>query len=301
MNQSTREIILEFTSDENTFSLQQQLCQLFNDRAVTRFLEANMNMLVRAHADRMEQEMGISEPLPGVTIMTQLLGYNDQFLRETQRLITENVLKEERIPMFMVTDNLPTSRKGIGHHAQSADDILRSWYNNSGRPIQAREDPQGYDYNSYYGAGMTTGIVFCDQRRLGTQNHVDQYNNTTYKRALNNGARPHEDTAFGVSTPAADARLLSRRTFRSNERGVENGIPSYEQRLYRRHLERDISEGLRGPERDCLLLGHDMRSLHARVDYKNRIHARNQPSCDERSLLFLQHNNAPMPWSMQYS
>jgi hypothetical protein len=45
----------------------------------------------------------------------------------------------------------------------------------------------------------------------------------------------------------------------------------YEARLYNRNLERDIDEGLRGAERDCMVHAHDMTSLYNRIDHKNEV------------------------------
>jgi hypothetical protein len=103
---------------------------------------------------------------------------------------------------------------------------------------------------------------------------VEQYENTSYKQALNRNVYPHEATPFGVSSPAADARLLSRRTFRRNEAGAENGVPRYESRLYNRYLERDVAEGLHNAEKGHLLSGHDMASIHRRQEHKRAAHAR---------------------------
>ena len=69
---------------------------------------------------------------------------------------------------------------------------------------------------------------------------------------------------FANATRDSDDRLLSRRIFRKNERGEENGIPSYEKRLYNRHLERDVSETLRTSEFQAKVYGYDMSSLYKR-------------------------------------
>jgi hypothetical protein len=121
------------------------------------------------------------------------------------------------------------------------------------------------------------GIVFCDQSNVGTSNHMTQYEDTKYKNWLNSGTLPHERTEFGWSTPAADERLLSRNVFRSNyswDNPVANGIPTFEQRLYRRNLDRDIDEALSGPENGCIQYAHSMQSLYNRIDRKREVQSK---------------------------
>ena len=305
MNNYAKAIVLEYASDENCRYLRSVLSSHFDSPSVNAFLLHNLDMMMESYIERMEQEMSLSEPLPGITILDQVNCFNNKFIDETIEFVQTSV-EQPKVPMYMVSDGMPTSRRGLKHHQMPANDILATWAMNSGRPVQAREDPSAdiHPHNPYYGQGdrhMQTGITFCDQSELGLQNHIDQYNSTSYKMALNRPRYPHEDTVFGVSTPASDARLLGRRVFRNNERGVENGIPCYEQRLYRRYLERDIREGLRGGEMGCMLSGYDMGDLYKRVDYKNRIHSYYEPNCNERSRLLLEHNSRHIPHGMHYS
>ncbi len=79
----------------------------------------------------------------------------------------------------------------------------------------------------------------------------------------------HTNIEFGNATPESDARLLERRSFRSAWADCENGIPRYEQRLYRRNIERDVTENIRPFEFDNVQRAHDMTSLIARIDYKD--------------------------------
>jgi hypothetical protein len=313
MNNVAKAVVLEFVSNENAHYLREILSSHFDSPSADHWLAQNLEMMMERYVDRLEQELSLSEPLPGITILDQVNSANNQFTNETIEFIQMSV-EQPKVAMYMVNDGLPTSRRGLKHHQQPANKILETWAMNAGRPVQSREDPQNIytrnnysdGYNPYNGQGdahMQTGIVFCDQSELGLQNHIDQYNNTAYKRELNrpNPDRLYEETVFGISTPASDARLLSRRTFRNNERGEENGIPSYEQRLYRRRLERDIDEGLRGGERGCMLSGYDMGDLYKRVDYKNRAHSYYDPNCTERTRLLLEHNSHHVPHSMRYS
>lgn len=75
------------------------------------------------------------------------------------------------------------------------------------------------------------------------------------------------NTVFGVSTPAANKRLLSRRVFRS-EGGVENAIPYRQIKNSHRYFDRDPSETLRGTEFGCMVSGYDMSGLLAKLDYR---------------------------------
>ncbi|QYB17646.1 hypothetical protein PV-S19_0282 [Pacmanvirus S19] len=275
MNRFNQAIISEFSSNENREYLGNRLCGYFNNQKVFRFLKDNLDDFVDNYIKLMVRELNLSDPLPGVTVIDQLNCFNNEFIQDRIHFIKTHVLCDNESISYMVKDGLPTSRRGIGHFLKSADNILETWRGNSGRGVQAREDPASdvSDYNPFYGQGdnhLSTGVVFCDQSNLGTQNHVEQFN-TKYMEALNKTPYEHERTAFGVSNPVADARLLSRSTFRKNEAGEENGIPRYEARLYQRHLERDITEGLRGDSHSANVSGHDMSSLRARVDHKNRV------------------------------
>lgn len=160
--------------------------------------------------------------------------------------------------------------------------------------LKNRANCAGIDY---YDFGSMNGPHGLSEDAIGTNSHVSRYENTSYKLALNTcgpgrtsplvkresvrwepaGRRTgpplegfasrdqracgsHYDTPFGVSTPAADARLLSRRVFRE-----DNRIPVREQKLYRRNLDRDIDESLAGEERGCMPRGFDMKPLYTRA------------------------------------
>jgi len=165
----------------------------------------------------------------------------------------------------------------------------RTW-NNGSHGQQATNDPSGTRIQYPYArapvrCGNTpanTGITFSDQSELGTSNHVSQYENTSYKVWMNNDKThlPHESSVFGDSNSAADDRLMSRRVFRSNfatDGPVENAIPTYELRLQRRALDRDIGETLHNAEKGCIVLGHDMSTLHDRINKKQQTKARYEP------------------------
>jgi len=145
----------------------------------------------------------------------------------------------------------------------------QSGYGNVSHP--ARVEPMQSGYNPRMGSRGGEGITFYDPSGSGQQQHLDMFENNTLMQNLNQGhAGTHYATAFGVSTPESDARLLGRNIFRKNEDGVESGISRYERRLCRRRVDTDVSEGLAGRERDNHIRGHDMSSLHSHVDNKNK-------------------------------
>jgi hypothetical protein len=162
-----------------------------------------------------------------------------------------------------------------------------SGYGSSRGGLPSHSFARGSNSQMGYASGggqLQTGIIFCDQRNIGTANHLEQYENTLYKKALNRGCVP---TPFGVATEESDARLLSRRTFRANEAGVENGIPRYESRLYKRFYERNIDEGLRGAEKGCMIGGYDMDPTYRRLAQKQATRAYyNNPCVKSQSRLY---------------
>lgn len=289
MNRYSQKIIHEFRSRPNVEHLYTQVVNYFNHPRATNYLNDNMYAAIENFAQYMEYDLSMSDPMPGVTLADQVNCYNNQFISYRIKFISAHVFCDEHRPTYSVNDGMSTTRHGT---VKSAQDTLKIWYNDPARTHQARSDNQGdLGYGSSTvldpacGPGQVTGIDFCDQSDLGTQNHVEQYENTFYKNRLNQGHLPHEETPFGVSTPAADTRFSQRPSFRRNEAGVENGIPRYESRLYNRYLERDVSEGLRNAEKGCILLGHDMESLRCRLDKQSR-----QQLPSGRSALRLQTN-----------
>jgi hypothetical protein len=274
MNRYARDIVYVFGSNENRKWLAEQLRKIFKNHIVSAFVNEHIHTLVDNYIDRIEEELDMSDPMPGITVEDQVECFNCQFVADRAAYIREHVLNPEQ-PRYTVTDGMPTSRFGQKHHNTSADRQLQTWAMNPGRGVQGREDSHGENStNTYWGRGdghMVTGVEFCDQSELNTSNHVTQLLSNSYFLALNNDAQPHTNDAFGNATPESDARLLQRRTFRSNEAGEENGIPRYESRLYKRNLDRDAKESLQGRERDCIVHGHDMESLLCRIEHKQLI------------------------------
>jgi hypothetical protein len=312
MNNNARLILKYFSCGPNTQLLFTVLSQQFNSRTVDQYMHENLESAIKNFMYRTEQDFGLSDPMPGVTVRMQVESLNRQFITEHREYITDHVLRlSDDRPEYSVTDGFATSRFGKAHHGKTADDILDVWKANPTRGVQGRDDTQsdalggkgmgfgmgtpnmanGGSANGYWGPSAatgnnmnpldscragdnaTTGITFCDQSTLNTSNHVEQFNGTSYMIHMNKETG-HTSTGFGISTPESDARLLSRRTFKNNERGEENGIPAYRARIQRRNHDYDASESFAGTERECMVHGYDMKSLYDRVDHKQKVRAK---------------------------
>lgn len=300
MNRYARDIVYLFGSDQNREYLATELRKYFKNHTVSRFVNEHIHNLVDNYIDRIEEELSVSDPIPGTTIEDQVESFNCQFIIDRIGYIRNHVLSQDE-PRYTVTDGMPTSRFGAKHHNSNADRQLQTWAMNPGRGVQGREDSHGENSsNPYWGRGdghVISGIEFCDQSELNTSNHVSQLLGTSYMLALNNDSQPHTNDAFGNATPHSDARLMQRRIFRSNEAGVENGIPRYESRLYKRNLDRDVKESLQGKERDCMIHGYDVESLRCRVDNKQKVKDK-YGSADLRKMKL--QNNATYAGQVRY-
>lgn len=266
MDRFTADIIYQFNLDDNIQKIIEAVTVCFsNDPKVRKYLTNNLQRHLKNFNMDILSELEMSDPLPGAKICTQVIYYNNKFINLLCYQL-QNYVVEEAPALYVVGDNLPTSRNY--HDAKSADDILNSWRGNPGRGWQSREDPAGdVNLNTYCGGKVpSAGVLFCDQSKIGYQRHHDLFFDGSMQN-LNKTTNLWEKTPFGVSTPESDARLLSRQIFRKNERGIENGIPRKEARLYNRYVDRDISEGLPGMEKDCIVKKQDMRSLLARTEH----------------------------------
>lgn len=325
MNSHAREIIYLWSRDDNLLLCWRAiLAQFPNNPKVLLFMKQNFARLADQFADQMWQSLRLSSPMPGTTPQHQIAAFNRQFMRDRCDFIVHHVLGDEAVPIFTVTDGLPTSRFGAAHYAQAdTNAILATWNTVATQPVQARDDPAGtggqlqqtraaglstssvtrrnrpevsgrapYDggYNPFNGQAsehMATGVTFSDQSMLNTSSHVAALLDDPSIVALNRGAPAYQEVAFGNATPASDERLLSRRIFRSNEEGVENGVPRYEARLYQRNLDRDVDETLRNTgEMSGQARGYDMSSLYCRVAHKQSVRQFYEPNQRPREWLF---------------
>jgi hypothetical protein len=259
MNRYMRDLVQAFRAPSNAQMLRGTLSGHFRDPAVDNYLKTHFAGSIEGFISAIEHEMMDSEPIHGVDLYDELAEINQRFIDEQSEFIRD-FMRPEQVPVYGVNDGRPTTRLGTGG---TADQMLDSWWYARRQP-QFRDDTSEHGtVRSDFGGREVTGVTFCDQSHLGTQNHVDQYENTSTKFALNK-YRPHEATEFGVSTPGADERLLSRRIFRS-EGGVENGIPARQRWLHNRHNERNVDETMQS-SRDNQVRGFDMRPIHKRMD-----------------------------------
>ena len=297
------DLMEEFLSAENRDQLLRALTAYFNDSVLTEFDRQHFSGLIYRFSETLRIEFSTSDPLVGSTLYDQLVCLNNQFISVAINFIKDAHAKETVCSPYTVTDGAPTSRKSIKQYYSTPNETLAGWLKNSGRPVQMRDARDGDEGKSTYDGrdfpGVVTGITFCDQSELGTSQHYAQLfggdgtggGGKSYMELMNK-SRPHELVPFGVSTPASDARLLSRRTFRKNEEGVENGIPRYERRLQRRALDRDVREGMRADgELGYIQQKYDMRGLYGLMDYKNVTKNRFNP-CMRDPQTQLQNNNS---------
>lgn len=267
MQRRVNTLLAQFTSKDNAGFLFD--CLNNNDPRILSYLKEHFMGSLKEFANQTWHEYTNSAPLPGVTLLDELNALNKAFLNYQRGQINIHVRVEEA-PAFMLTDGQPTSRHGKKHFNMSADNILKTWQSTNSRGVQSREDRMGRQVSNQ-GGQMESGVMFCDQSELGVNQHEEMLLNNSYIKALNQGAPAHTYAAFGNADIDVDNRLLSRRIFRNNEAGVENGIPRYESRLYRRNLERDITETLPGDSHGFKQRGYDMSDLHRRIDSRKHI------------------------------
>ena len=273
MRKFSSEIILHIRSPEFYDHAYKEMSQLEPGPAMWRKLDETLGYSIDHYAHRVERELAYSEPLPGATVASQVRFYLRVFLQEYSR---EVIKAADEIPIYGVSDGLSSSRTDA---RLSPDATLRSWVDNPATSSVYRDDPmcndgnsrgeliRGRDVHNDLG-GTHGGVVFCDQSHIGQSAHLDFYENTAYKRALNK----NPTTRFGVATPESDARLLSRRIFRDNEDGVENGIPKYHTRIHHRAIDRDVSETMRGGGEMMGFGGrYDMGSITRRINHKTAV------------------------------
>ena len=170
MNRFAKGIISEFMSVRNRDALVDTLLAKFNyDVAVARFLREHIGTNMEHFAESITQEILTSSPLPGVTMLDQLICYNAQFMLQESKLISDAVLElVDETAQYTVSDGISTTRYGQAHYNGKPDDILRSWWSNSGRTAQARDDaPADLTINTYNAesalgdpVGHHTGVAY---------------------------------------------------------------------------------------------------------------------------------------------
>lgn len=271
MNRYNRAILSEFSSAENREHLKTSLINFFNNPKVFRYVNSSADGMIDNFAAKMEIELMLSDPVGKKSVYEQVEQLNRIFLAGA---ISELKVEcyEDAAPKYGISDGVATSRHSVNHFKKSSDDILDTWRaNRKSAPMHIRDDNQGDEgqgmNNLYYNGGLQTGVVFCDQSDLNTSQHVDRLLGTKYVKSLNGPIL--YNGYLGDGSVEGDTRLLQRRVFRNGYGGkTENGLNSYEIRLQRRNLDRDLKESLPAYEKDFIIQKHDMGSLNKRVDDK---------------------------------
>lgn len=279
MSRYARLVLIEFRSAENFDFLYRAILEKFSNSAeVANYLRDNLGPAIVNSAAAYEHEMLNATPLPGITIYEQLKSLNQQFAADQIRFIRTYIIGEAP-PKYAVSDGCISATRRPSECTKVADGkpgiaSLGDWWWDSSNGSTTRDDHQGdVNWSSYYGApGRGPCIEFCDQRDINNSYDIEAFNSDFGHRSLN-GPKLWGN-AFGVPSPENDARLMTRQIFRKDERGLENGIPYYERRLYNRAYERDVDETLRQGEMGTILSGYDMRSLHRRVNQRRSFAAK---------------------------
>ncbi len=267
MNRFAKNIVIAFNAQGNREYLLGSLQGHYGGNpTVNSFLKMHGTDLISTFSVFIEKELYFSDPIESISTPDHLNCFNNQFIMDRISYINTHVLQRDDPPIYTVNDGIPTSRHNPSYLRGDGDNTLGYWKQDAGRGLQTREDPSSdtYKKNTFHSMGqITTGITFCDQSQLNTSPEF----NTQYMESLNK-CNDYLNTPFGNATRTSDERLLSRRSFRRNEAGIENAVPRYEQRLQRRNIERDVREGSQGTEMGCMVAKHNMEPLHCRMGLK---------------------------------
>lgn len=258
MNRYVQSLVAHLRKDSNVNMVTGVIKDHFKNPKVDSYIRDNFPGSFHRFCNKIERELMDSEPLPGSNFTDELAVVNQRLVDEQVKIIRDFIAPVP-VARFEINDGRPTTRLGTG---KSADEMLKDWQYARRQP-QFRDDKNSVGTVHHdLGGTEVTGVTFCDQSDVGLQNHIDMYENTSTKLALNKYL-PHEAVPFGVSTPESDARLLSRRIFRS-EGGVENGIPARQRWLHNRHTDRELDESFY-QETGHQVRGFDMAPTYARV------------------------------------
>lgn len=271
MKQFTRSLVTEFTSAKNKALIRGLIekragrCRQPPDFAqfFASFFDARVDTW---GSTVIAQEFGMSDPMPGITVGEHVSSFNAQFV--------DDVFNTIPAPPPDIEQHEPGYTRHLGGCAAST---LDSWRHDISRRREVARDDQLGDGRIYAREVSATysGVTEldtsydaqCDDdlaRGVYDYSAIARFETPTMKKL--NQCEPYLRKPIGYASPEGDARLMSRRIFRSNEAGVENGIPRYEQRLYRRHYDADASETFVADSRGAQPSGYDMGPLYDRRD-----------------------------------
>jgi len=295
MNRVSQQTIAAFMSRGNLEYLRAVISQTCGPAARI-FLASHFDDAVANYAEYMERIMFGSDPITQVA--QQVAVFNAQFISDT----CSSLGPQETPITFTIGDGHCTAKgKMAGKNIAQMDptQMLDSWKDYPARQITLRDDTDNiYDtaYGSKCGAGLSgngpkcrscvpnnegfvdgapaqdmAGIQFGDMSSLGVNQFYSDYMAQPFIQNLNRGPL-YGTSAFGNSLEEEDLKAFTRRTFRANEDGVENGIPKYRTWLHHRNYERDVAETFRaGGERGFMQRGYDNSTLLTRVNTKRAI------------------------------
>lgn len=261
MNRFNNKVISIFLSPKNTEQLHKYLLQrcsehnIDNHHAVA-FLRDNLHNMMQDQAQDYSNIMSNSDPMVGITPEKQTIFLNKKFAAHVMQTMRDVIGENEEPAIYSVDDGQKTANYST--RGKTHNEVLKSWDMNPGTILSFRDDKQGSQYDvmrrdkerwrvgddGTINQTMGGGITFCDQSRIGLNNHERTFFEDPMFNALN---RPDKQVLYGGyfgTTGYVPTGNCSQRVFRANEAGVENGIPRYEQRLYKRNYDRNIDETL---------------------------------------------------------
>ena len=81
MNNYARKITLVLRSKENKYLLFNNISNLYNTQIVSQYLIEHLDSSVDHFTDAIEQELSMSDPMPGITAADQITCFNNQFIK----------------------------------------------------------------------------------------------------------------------------------------------------------------------------------------------------------------------------
>lgn len=256
MNTSNTNLLANFSSESNKSLLQDRLTKALRGTA-SEGTAFDINDFMTVWRRRAEKCLGFSEPIPGITMQDEINALNNAFIADRVEFIRFQVVGEGSQTLeYSVSDGAMTTKSTVNRRP---DELLNDWKISTGTScgMTMREDTGGDVHgDAYAGKGRSTGITFNDVSKQGQNQHMEQLFNPAFVR-MNAGAPIYGD-AFG--TDFNEKALMQKKSRDPSPR-------FYERAIGRRHIDRDVTEGLRGGEgREGLTYANDMSSLYKRLD-----------------------------------
>lgn len=268
MNRYAREITARFTSQSNRVYLQTTIQEYFDRNhpqtadSVSTYMSSHFEDALWHAATKNEHEMRMSDPIPGVSIVSQLQCINNTFIRDRIDFIRTHIIANVETPdVYTITDGIPTTRHGRGWEKLTANQLLDSWKFNANHPVRARDDPSGE-----LGVGVGYGVRVHDDYTAYNDAYTDGYGrNGQYGEPLTAGFMPQHtmsphNSHYGMPQSGRAAPTMSGITFCDQSGlGTSNHMFQYEDTQYKNALNREVSYantpmGVSTPMADARLL-----------------------------------------------